>query len=113
MLTSCDDEHAHGGADITFAEPFDGAVVAVDAEVAIVAHVMAEEAMHGWVVEVRDHADDSVLATFDAHDHAATYHIEETWTASVASGTEVDIEVIVTADHDEAPVTKLITITVE
>lgn len=110
---ACDDEHAHGGAEITFAAPFDGAVVAVGADVSIEATVTAEESMHGWMVEVRNHADDTVLATFDAHDHTATYDIAEVWTADVASGTEVDIEVIATVDHDGELAKKLITITVE
>ena len=69
--------------------------------------------MHGWMVEVRNHADDTVLATFDAHDHTATYDIAETWTAAVAAGTEIDIEVIATVDHDGELAKKLITITVE
>ncbi|MBK9072294.1 MAG: hypothetical protein IPL79_15040 [Myxococcales bacterium] len=112
-LMACGDEHAHGGAEIAFAAPLDGAVVAVGAEVMIEATVTAEESMHGWMVEVRNHADDTVLATFDAHDHTAAYDIAEVWTADVASGTEVDIEVIVTVDHDGALETKLVTITVE
>ena len=112
-LLACDDEHAHGGVEIVFAEPLDGAVVAVDSEVSIEATVTAEEAMHGWMVEVRNHADDTVLATFDAHDHTAAYDIAEVWTADVASGTEVDIEVIVTVDHDGGLDSHLITITVE
>lgn len=106
------DEHADS-AEIHFIAPLDGSTVAPGADVPIEIHVTADAPMHGWVVTVRNTADSAELATFDDHDHADTYEIAEIWTANVESGTEVEIEIAVTLDHDSDPITSSATITVE
>lgn len=114
MAGGCGDEHEHGGdVAIHIASPTDGATVAAGESVTIAAHVEAEDTLHGWTVNVRNVADDSVLATFADDVHDAMFEISEDWTADVDPGTEVEIEFVVEIDHEGNTASESVSITVE
>lgn len=113
FTTSCKDKEDDDNvtADIVIEEPADGASVAQGDTLMIHAQVTGSAAMHGWELAVRKKTEQTVLYSTDAHDHAATYHIHGEWVNTMPAGTQMEIVVTVTLNHDGATAVKTATFT--
>ncbi len=96
------DEHHDNEATIEIASPTEGQIVMAGATLAIKATLTGKEDLHGWKVELRNKADNTVLFTADNHDHALTLTIDEVWTNNVTAHTDLVLEVFAQLDHDGA-----------
>lgn len=101
LLDACkkDEEHANE-ATIEIITPQEGQMFHSGETVTIQATLTGKESLHGWKVEIRKAADNSVVFEADAHDHALSFAINETWTNNVTEHTNLVLEVFAQLDHD-------------
>lgn len=107
VMTSCkkdkdgDDDHdTVPTAEIQINSPSAGHEYMAGDTVFINATVTGSATMHGWEFQLKNNADQSVIYSNDAHDHAATYTISDKWVNNLAAHTEVKLVVEATLDHD-------------
>lgn len=100
-LTSCKkDEEPQNEAIIEIASPSAGQIFMGGATVPVKAILTGVEILHGWKVEIRKVADDSVVFTAESHEHAQTFSIDEAWTNNVTEHSDMVVEVFAQLDHD-------------
>lgn len=116
LITSCkkddddDDDHDGTTAEIVIASPTAGQEFMGGDTVAISATITGTAAMHGWALHLRKVSDQSEVFSADAHDHAASYTIAETWVNNLTEHTELQLEIIATLDHDGNTANKTVNI---
>lgn len=113
LITSCkkDDDHDNDPtADIVIASPTAGQEFMGGDTVHINATITSANAMHGWELHLRKVSDQTEVYTNDAHDHAATYTIADTWVNTLTEHTELQLQIIATLDHDGHTATKTVNI---
>jgi hypothetical protein len=94
-----DDNHANE-ATIDISSPTEGQMVMAGGILAIKATLTGHESLHGWKVELRKKADNTVLFMVENHDHQQVLTIDETWTNNVTEHTDLVLEVFAQLDHD-------------
>lgn len=113
LVTSCkkDDDHDETPtAEIVIASPTAGQEFMDADTVNINATITGTAAMHGWELHLRKVSDQTDVFSADAHDHAASYTIAETWVNNLTDHTELQLEIIATLDHDGNTATKTVNI---
>ena len=100
-LNACKkDEHPANEATFDITSPTEGQMVMAGATLAIKATLTGKESLHGWKVELRKKADNTILFTAEAHDHDLVLTIDEVWTNNVTEHTDLVLEVFAQLDHD-------------
>lgn len=108
-LNACKkDDHDHNEATIEISSPTEGQMVMAGGNLAIKATLTGTESLHGWKVELRKKADNTVLFTADNHDHQMVLTIDEVWTNNVTEHTDLVLEVFAQLDHDGTFATKTV-----
>lgn len=87
-------------AEITFITPTENATYTHGDTVKLNITAVGEQTLHGWQINIRNKADNTILFTKDAHAHAAILNIAEYWINDVHTHCNVEAEVIVGLDHD-------------
>ena len=101
FVTACDkDEEPTNTATIEISSPTEGQIIMGGATVDIKATLTGTEMLHGWKLEIRKVADDTVLYTAEAHDHGMSYTINETWTNNVTHHSDLVLEVFAQVTHE-------------
>lgn len=113
FISSCKKDDGHDEeptADIAITAPTAGQEYMAGDTVFINATVTGTAAMHGWELHLRKVSDQTEVFSADAHDHAATYTITETWVNNVSDHTELQLEIVATLDHDGHTASKTVNI---
>lgn len=108
-LHACKKDEDHGNeATIVIASPQEGQMFHQGETVPIKATLTGKESLHGWEVQIRKKSDGTVLFQKDAHDHALTFTIDESWANNVTAHTDLVLEVFAQVDHDGAKTSKVV-----
>jgi hypothetical protein len=78
--------------------------------VPIVGTITAPTEMHGYEITLRNRTDNTVLFTTSGHAHGTAVTLNEKWTNTVSSDTEVELEVAAILDHDNNKTVKKVII---
>lgn len=108
-LNACKkDDNQTNDATIEISSPTEGQMVMGGATLAIQATLTGKETLHGWKIEIRKKADDSVVYEVENHDHAVMLGINESWTNNMTDHTDLVLEVSAEIDHDGTFVSKTV-----
>ena len=114
VLASCtkhagDIEEPVPTATITFAQPTQGAVYKTGDSVRIQGVAIGSAVMHGCQIAIRKAADTSVIYYEEhVHDHNDTITINHAWKNTLATATDLQVDVTVVLDHDGHTATKTV-----
>ena len=87
-------------ATITVHSPAEGAAILPGATVQIRATIEAIEPLHGYELFIRNKATGEKLLSADEHSHGSTIEVSKNWVNTAAAGTELELEIAVSLDHD-------------
>lgn len=110
LISSCsDDDEVKPTATITLTSPTDPGLIASGNVLKITGTIAGNQEIHGYVINIRDVADNSIMYTTEVHDHAKDITINQEWTApAVTSKKMLNLEIIATLDHDGKAETKTV-----
>ena len=108
-FSSCKkDDEPQNSATIEISTPTEAQIFMGGATVPVKATMTGVEMLHGWKVEIRKVADNSVVFTAEAHEHAQSFTIDEAWVNNVTHHSDMVLEVFAQIDHDGAMQSKTV-----
>jgi hypothetical protein len=96
---------------IDIQSPVEGAVVAQGASLLITAHVTSDVEVHGYEWKLRNKADNTELASGEAHAHGKDLNVNGSYLNNVPGTVQAELEVTVEIDHDGYEANKKVNIT--
>jgi hypothetical protein len=111
LATGCHQDEAAGTntAQVTIHNPMENDVVAPGATLEIHATVVGQDALHGYELFLRNKATGVNLLALNEHAHGSTIDIHEEWVNTVDETSELELELIVTLDHEGNTTSKKVT----
>ncbi|MCE3294742.1 MAG: hypothetical protein K0R65_456 [Crocinitomicaceae bacterium] len=102
-LISCKkdkEDETNATASINITEPGLNDTIAAGEELHVEGVISGTGELHGYVITLRNAADQAVFLTADYDSHATSYNFHEHWVNTVTDTTIVTVKVDVTEDHD-------------
>lgn len=104
VTVSCEEEdevEPVNTATISISSPTEGAMVMANDSATIAGTITGEQTLHGYTLYVRRKSDNAELFKKEIHDHNTNITFNQKWgVGPVTTHTELELEVVVTLDHE-------------